>query len=251
MKILAINGSHKKTGGVNQLLIDSILKGARSQGAECETIRLSTTKIETCLSCDYCQKKDEYTCVYDNKDDFQHVYKKLLEADILIFSTPVYIFNISGLMKTFLDRIYSRGKCDVHTITQSKLLFHDVEERLANKKFISIIVSDNIESKTTKSISYFFRCFASFLDYKYIGNIVRNGSYIFRSKTNSRNKEQVSEIIKNLEIAGRKIISGKIPANIERKINKRIIPLPNFVFNLLKRSEPGRIKLLEKISTAK
>lgn len=249
IKILAINGSHKKSGGVNQLLIDSIFKGAQKKGADVETVRLSSVNINNCISCNKCQRSNEYTCVYDDKDDFINIYNKILEADILIYATPIYIFNISGLMKNFMDRMYSRGKCQENIFTKSNLLFHDVEKQMLNKKFISIITADNIECKTTESTVSFFNSLATFFDYSYIGSFVRNGTYIFKDNVKHKYKDIIEEILSNLEIAGEFFATNKkLPTSIVNKVNKSIIPIPVTIFNLLKKSNVGRVKLLEKIN---
>lgn len=249
LKFLAINGSHKKSGGVNQLFIDSIFKGALKKGAEVETVRLSTIKINHCISCNKCQKSNEYMCVFDDKDDFKHIYNKILDADVILYATPIYILNVSGLMKTFLDRFYSRGKSKKNIITKSNLLFHDVEKKILNKKIISVIVSDNIESKTTKSTICFFKNLASFFDYTYIGSFIRSGSYIFKDEVKDNYKKQINEIVNNLEKAGEIFASNEtLPKRIEKMVNKRLIPIPIPVFNVLKKSNIGRQKLLQKIN---
>jgi len=45
--------------------------------------------------------------VYDGKDDVRAVFKKMAEADLIIYATPVYVFGMSGLLKIFLERMYA------------------------------------------------------------------------------------------------------------------------------------------------
>jgi multimeric flavodoxin WrbA len=250
MKLLAINGSHQKNGGINQLLIDHLFKGAIAAGGHCETIRLSKTDIKLCGACNYCQKQSEYTCIYDNKDDFLNIVSKIKDADIIIYSTPIYLFHMSSLMKTFLDRFYSRGKGDIKTITKSHLLFHNVEKNLCNKPFVSIIISDNIEKLTTENVKRYFDAFSLFFDAPHIASLVRNGSFIFKSDSNKKKFcKKINEVLYNMELAGKNLVlNGSIPTNVKQKIRQKILPIPSLMFNVLKYLKRGRSKLLKKIT---
>lgn len=250
MKLLAINGSHQRNGGVNQLLIDHLFIGAKAAEAHCETIRLSKVDIKICSVCNYCQKQNKYTCIYDDKDDFLNIISKMKDADIIIYSTPIYLFHMSGLMKTFLDRFYSRGKSNIKLITKSHLLFHDVENNLCNKPFISLIVSDNIESRTTENVKRYFDAFSLFFDAPHIASLVRNGSFIFKSKGNRIGfKKKVDDILANMELAGKDlVVNGFIPYKVKQKINQRILPIPTLIFNTLKYLKQGRVTLHNRIN---
>ena len=251
MKLFALNGSHKKTGGVNQLLIDRLFKGAADAGAECETVRLSKCTIKPCLACDYCQAQTGYACVHDGKDDFLGIIAKMKRADIVVFSTPVYVFQMSSLLKTFLERYHGRGKSGIRTISGSHLLFHDVERELCTKPFVSIIVSDNIERKTTENISRFFETFSRFMDAPHVGSIIRNGAFIFKpGMNNEKLKNLAGNVLKHAEDAGRFLAGhGFLTRKIESAIGASVLPVPMPVFNLMKRSAAMKARLLERAGT--
>jgi multimeric flavodoxin WrbA len=245
MKILAINSSAKKEKGLNQLIIDTLFDGVRSKGAECESIRLSKLKINTCIACDYCQKKEEYTCIYKDKDDFENIVNKIKNADIILYSTPIYIFQMSSLMKTFLDRYYGHGKSSIKEISKGKLLFHDMDTDLCSKPFVSIIVSDNIENATTKNVKNYFKTFSNFMGAKQVGTIIRNGGKIFENEIMKNTKEN---ILKCIYKAGVELVEkGIIDKKTEAHINRSLLPIPKILFYLLKQSETTRKKLLERI----
>jgi len=95
-KVLAINGSARK-GRTYQLLKNITDK----LPFDTEIVNLNDFKINECLGCEVCIKKD--FCVI--KGEAGLLMKKLIEADgIIIIGTPVYIENVSGLLKKFLDR---------------------------------------------------------------------------------------------------------------------------------------------------
>lgn len=60
-------------------------------------------KINNCLGCACCFYNG--MCPQDKNDDMEIVKLKLLEADFIIFASPVYLHNVSGDMKVFIDRI--------------------------------------------------------------------------------------------------------------------------------------------------
>ena len=103
MKIVVFNGSHRKQIGNTQIMVDEFLSGAQSGGAEVRQIKLLDYKIELCKACKLCWKSE--TCILT--DDFNFLAKTYLEADVVGFASPIYVDNLTGLMKVFLDRLIS------------------------------------------------------------------------------------------------------------------------------------------------
>ncbi|HZX45224.1 MAG TPA: flavodoxin family protein [Candidatus Nanoarchaeia archaeon] len=92
MKILAINGSHRK--GNTDFLLSNLLE-------DTDIIRLREKKITFCGGGDDCCPKTG-TCYI--KDDMPEIEKKLVEADLVILASPCYFFNVTAMMKNFMDR---------------------------------------------------------------------------------------------------------------------------------------------------
>ncbi len=103
MKVLAILGSPRK-GGNSDILADEVLRGATEAGAETEKIYLQDLSISPCRACYGCRGKGK--CV--QKDDGDYVLEKLIEADTIILSSPVYFYSISAQMKIMIDRTLPR-----------------------------------------------------------------------------------------------------------------------------------------------
>jgi multimeric flavodoxin WrbA len=82
-----------------------ISRGAKSAGAEVETVFLQDLKISPCRGCDTCQKHDSKGCAI--KDDMQEIYPKLIKADAWVIASPVYWFTMSAQTKMFMDRCYA------------------------------------------------------------------------------------------------------------------------------------------------
>lgn len=98
-KVLGISGSPRRDGNT-ELLLKEFLRGARASGHETELFILSKFKISPCTSCASCQKDGQ--CIID--DDMQLMYNKLLEADYIVFASPIYFGGVSAQLKSFIDR---------------------------------------------------------------------------------------------------------------------------------------------------
>ena len=99
MKILGLSCSPRKNGNTEILLGEALL-GASQKGAEVELYSLAGKNIGPCDGCRACGEKG----ICKIKDDMQEVYVKLLEADGIIFGTPVYFYNMTAQAKAVIDR---------------------------------------------------------------------------------------------------------------------------------------------------
>jgi putative NADPH-quinone reductase/putative sterol carrier protein len=103
MKILVVNGSPRGAKGNTEVLVEAFLEGAREAGAEAETVYLNEKKINHCIGCFACWVKTPGVCVH--KDDMPELLDKIVDADVLVAATPLYVYTVSGLMKDFMDRV--------------------------------------------------------------------------------------------------------------------------------------------------
>lgn len=102
MKVLGICGSPRLHGNTEVLLSRALAK-AQEGGAEIELVTVSGKTISPCDACNACAKTGK--CHIN--DDMQDIYPKLLEADGIIFSSPVYFWSISSQAKALIDRCYA------------------------------------------------------------------------------------------------------------------------------------------------
>lgn len=99
MKVIAIIGTGVKDGTISKMC-QAILSGANDRGYQTEMVYLSDYSISACRGCFKCL--GDSNCII--QDDFHKVYRSCAESDVIILGTPVYMGNISGLMKNFFDR---------------------------------------------------------------------------------------------------------------------------------------------------
>lgn len=99
MKILGLSCSPKRQGNT-EILLHEVLNGAQQEGAEIELYSASEKSIEPCQGCMTCWETGECQI----KDDMQDLYNKLLEANGIIFGTPIYFYSMTAQAKTIIDR---------------------------------------------------------------------------------------------------------------------------------------------------
>ena len=102
MKILVLTGSPRKNGN-SATLADSFIKGAKEAGHSVERFDAAFKKVHPCIACNACGM--DGPCVF--KDDFEFVRKHIIEADCVVFATPMYYFGISAQLKAVIDRFYA------------------------------------------------------------------------------------------------------------------------------------------------
>ena len=106
-KILIILGGGRKKGNTAQL-VDAFMKGAMEAGHATELISLNQLQVNGCIGCNAC--RDGKPCV--QKDDFNSLVPKILEADLLVFASPLYFWTISSKIKAFIERFYCIAQKD-------------------------------------------------------------------------------------------------------------------------------------------
>lgn len=105
MKIIAINGSPRRSGNTATLL-HKALEGATAAGAETECIDLYTLNYKGCISCFSCKRKDKEHGVCAVKDDLASVLEKVKQADAVLFGSPIYFMNLTSGLQAFLERFF-------------------------------------------------------------------------------------------------------------------------------------------------
>jgi multimeric flavodoxin WrbA len=104
MKVIAINGSPRQRGNTFQL-IEMVFNAIKEEdnAIETEVIQLAGKTINSCLSCYKCVKGGSRGCAQN--DNLNEIYAKMVEADAIIFGTPVYFGDATGKLRCFIERI--------------------------------------------------------------------------------------------------------------------------------------------------
>ncbi|MDR1542279.1 MAG: flavodoxin family protein [Clostridiales bacterium] len=104
MKNVLVISSSPRKGGNSDTLCDEFVRGAEESGNIAEKIRIADKNIGYCVACYACKETRE--CA--RKDDMERILEKMVDADIIVLSTPVYFYTMCAQMKTFIDRTLPR-----------------------------------------------------------------------------------------------------------------------------------------------
>ncbi|AQT66867.1 2-amino-4-deoxychorismate dehydrogenase [Anaerohalosphaera lusitana] len=102
-QVLGISGSPRKNGN-SDVLLEHVQKGVEALRIQCEKIHLRTMDFQSCIGCERCRKDKSCTGL---KDDMTKVYPKVVSSQGLVLLSPAHTYNVSALMKAFIDRMYT------------------------------------------------------------------------------------------------------------------------------------------------
>lgn len=101
MKKVIVISTSLRVGSNSDMLADKFTEGALHAGHDVEKISLAGKNISFCRGCLACQKLGR--CVID--DDANGIMQKVLNADVVVWTTPIYYYEMSGQMKVMIDRM--------------------------------------------------------------------------------------------------------------------------------------------------
>ena len=205
-KVIAFVGSARKRHTYNAVL--QFLKNLQALGdVEYEIIILSDHQIGTCKGCKLCIDKGEEFCQF--KDERDLLIEKIMVSDGVVFASPNYSFQVSAIMKIFLDRL--------------GFLFH--RPRFFGKTYTSIVIQGIYGGK--KLVKYL-----DFVGYALGFNTVK-GSCIHSLEPVTEKQEQKT----------RKILASH-SSRFHKRLMKSAFPIPAFIDLFIFRMARTSIKLL-------
>jgi len=155
--ILAIQGSPRLRGNTS-ILLDAVLDGAREQGASVERVDLARLDIKECDGCLACWKGKECP----KQDDMNALYSRIIEADAIVFGTPVYWYGPTALLKAFVDRF----------------VYFNCPESRAKVRGLSaaiVIPFEETDPETVAPVVTFFEKSLAYLGWDLVGQVIAPG----------------------------------------------------------------------------
>ena len=162
IKVLGISTSPRLKGN-SDLLMRQALAGAEDAGAETEYVSLRDLNIAPCIECNSCYKSG----VCRIEDDYQMLSSKMLEADRLIFATPIFFMTVCAQAKALIDRCQCLW---AHKYVLKKPLITTGRDRRA----MVIAVGGTKSKKMFESIRLTAKYFFDVLDMAYVANLFVN-----------------------------------------------------------------------------
>lgn len=154
MKIVILEGSPNKKGSSN-LLADCFRQGAEEAGHTVQIIDAAHANIHPCTGCIHCGY--EGPCV--QKDDVEQFRRQILEADMMVFVTPLYYYGMSAQLKILIDRF-----CACNTSIQRK-----------HMKSALLSAAWNSDSWTFEALEAHYKTLVRYLNLKDMGTVLGAG----------------------------------------------------------------------------
>ena len=155
MKIVVITSSpHSKEESTSIYLADRFTEGARSAGHEVFTFDAAHEETHPCQGCDKCGM--DGPCIF--KDAIENtLMPNMLEADLIVLTTPLYYFGMSAQLKVIVDRFYSRtGK-------------------LHGKKSIMMATAYNSADWTMEALVNHYETLVRYMEWQDVGQVMATG----------------------------------------------------------------------------
>jgi len=162
MKVLGIMGSPRRQSNT-EILLDKALEGAREAGAEVEKVLVCKLKITPCLEIYACFKDGKCTI----KDDMQMLYDKFLEADHIVFTSPIFFYGVTSQAKAVIDR------CQALWARRHVLGMGKEDTRVRRGVFISVGATrgEKLFDGAVLTVKYFFDA----IGVRYSGDLLIRG----------------------------------------------------------------------------
>jgi putative NADPH-quinone reductase len=176
MKLTVFNGSPRGKNGNTHFIVKEFSQGAKKAGSEVENVFLVEKEIRHCLGCFNCWIKTPGKCI--QKDDMEDLLTKFISSDIVVFATPLYVFNVTGIMKNFMDRLLPLS--DPHF---EKDETGECRHRRRFERHPKLVVISNCgfpEQSHFHVLKLLFKTVARHMHSEIIAEIYRGGGELFR-----------------------------------------------------------------------
>ena len=224
MKILLINGSPKGSRSNSLRLagafVDGVTEACRKKGESTELteLHLSTMQIGACKGCFACWNSTPGICCM--KDDMQQVLEKQLWADLIVWSFPLYYFNVPGLLKNMIDR---QLPMNLPFMTEAEDGLgsgsHPSRYDMSGKRHV--LVSTCGFYSAEGNYDSVRQMFDHFLGRGNYSTVFCGQGELFRVKELKARTDQYLEIVKQ---AGREFVSGEISDKTTQELKQLLYP---------------------------
>jgi len=217
-RILAVQGSPRPKSSNTDALLQEFLKGARSQGAETETVYLQEKNIHPCVGCYTCWTKTPGICVF--KDDMPGLLEKVRDCDILVYATPLYNYSMTSYLKIFKER--SLPLLEPYLVKEGQVYRHP--QRYPNqRKMVLVSTCGFPEISHFDALRHIFRKMEKSGVVPLIGELLVPAAELALRQAFLKEKARV--IFEAAYRAGIEVVrEGKISPETEAKVQEPLLP---------------------------
>ncbi len=221
MQVLLINGSPKGKKSNTYQLATAFVEGMKKKetNLELSEIWVKNLEIKSCLGCFSCWNKTPGQCVI--KDDMQMVLEKMLWADVVIWSFPLYYFNVPGELKTLIDRQLPMVLPFMEKDTKSG--GHGVRYDMSQKRHVLVSTCGFYTAKGNYDSIY--PMFNHFLGENAYETVFCGQGELFRVP---ELKTRCGEYLNSVSKAGEEFVAGKITEATKKELDTLLFDRETF-----------------------
>jgi multimeric flavodoxin WrbA len=225
MKVIAFNGSPNMEKGTTALILNPFLKGMQEAGADVELFNTIQMKINPCRGEGNCMFKNPGSCF--QQDDMNALYSKM-NADVIVFATPLYWFGVSGTMKNMMDRMIPIGLPTLEM--RNGRLSHPLREdkRVPGGKLVLVSSCGFWEKENFAPLVAQMKILSQHLDREFAGALLRPHGPGLRAMLAAG--APVKDVIEAAAEAGRQLVrEGKIAESTLNIVSRELIPVETYM----------------------
>ena len=235
MKTLVFNCSPKMGSGNTAIILAPFLEGMKKAGAEVEELNLRKLSINPCRGDFICWFKDPGNCYQD--DDMKMLLPKLAEADIWVFSAPLYVDGMPGPMKNLLDRLMPLLEPDI--ILRDDHCRHPLRESTKPGNIALVSSCGFWEKDNFDSLVAHMELFGSNFQREFAGALLRPHAGALKPMIEAG--APIQDVLDAAEEAGRQLAQdGKISTETQDAVSRPLAPRDVY----LEDAEKGRRRIL-------
>jgi multimeric flavodoxin WrbA len=224
MIITAFNGSHQKINGNTWTMVEAFLQGAAQKGGTTRQIRLAEKRLEYCRACKICWFKTPGVCSLP--DDGRELLNAYSQSDVVLFASPLYTDNVTGLMKTFFDRLIAIGDPRWETDADGESVHR---ARFAKPQKLVVLMNAGYPEQTNfEHMRTLFRRMARNLHLAMAGEIYRGAGGLL-TKHEPSMAPFIESYLNLLREAGRELVeNGAVSFELQTRLEGPLLPIADF-----------------------
>jgi len=176
MNIIAIGGSPRR--GNTEFTLKRFLSQAEGLGHKTELVLLRERRVEHCTGCFVCD--EEMVCPL--RDDMDFITERMERCDLIVFASPNYFNNVTGIMKDFFDRLNPLYK----------------KKALSGKKMISICIGASTNTTYPEKMSAVMGSVAELMGMNHVGDFYLIARAAGEVEHDPEQVQKIDEFVKNI-----------------------------------------------------
>jgi len=224
MKAVVINGSPHGDKGNTQLILGPFIEGMRAARAEVKVFETRSMTVRPCQGEYGCWFRTPGQCFQD--DDMQKLLPELLEANVLVLATPLYVDGMTGPLKMVVDRMIPLGEPTI--VSREDHCRHPGRGSVKDPKMVLVSNCGFWELDNFDALVAHIQAIAKNLDAEFAGALLRPHGPAFKAMLDQR--APVTDVLDAARDAGRQLVEqGSIASQTLGVIGRPLLPRDMYV----------------------